>query len=383
MRWDGEPSRATQPLLSDEERMPTDRGAPAAPPPAGASADAPDSPLRELQLQVGRSGSGSSGSSSSDALDDDTLTAGSSVASLLRPVTLTIALTVFLVHSLAGAPDSGAGGFSQLMVYRERDGDASATVAGGVLLNALVMVGTLFGVTTALLVLYKLRCYLVIYSWLIVSVGSLLFLFGGFVAQQLLEVYAIALDWPTGFFCMYNFAVVGTFLVFWSELGCGPYPPRAMQQGYLVVVAALLAWTATKLPEWSTWGMLVAVSSWDVVAVLLPQGPLKMLVEEAERRNEPIPGLVYEGANIKLGLGDFVFYSVLVGRASMSSVTAATACTVAVLTGLCATLALLPIIQRVLPALPISIAAGIGFYFSTVSVLTPLINFISSLGLTL
>ena len=56
-------------------------------------------------------------------------------------------------------------------------------------------------------------------------------------------------------------------------------------------------------------------------------------MEEAERRQEPIPGLVYEGSDIKLGLGDFVFYSVLVGRASMSSATAAVACALAVLTG--------------------------------------------------
>ena len=59
-------------------------------------------------------------------------------------------------------------------------------------------------------------------------------------------------------------------------------------------------------------------------------------MEEAEKRHEPIPGLVYEGSDIKLGLGDFVFYSVLVGRASMSSATAAVACALAVLTGVLA-----------------------------------------------
>jgi hypothetical protein len=31
-----------------------------------------------------------------------------------------------------------------------------------------------------------------------------------------------------------------------------------------------------------------------LIAVLTPQGPLKLLVEEAERRKEPIPGLVYQ-----------------------------------------------------------------------------------------
>ena len=50
----------------------------------------------------------------------------------------------------------------------------------------------------------------------------------------------------------------------------------------------------------------------------------------------------------------------------------ASACALAVLTGLCATLALLPILQRVLPALPISIAVGIAFYFSSCGMLDPM-----------
>lgn len=81
---------------------------------------------------------------------------------------------------------------------------------------------------------------------------------------------------------------------------------------------------------------------------------------------------MYQGADIKLGLGDFVFYSVLVGRASMRSAAATLACALAVLAGLCATLALLPILQKVLPALPISIAAGTGFYFTTAALLVPM-----------
>jgi presenilin 1 len=46
-----------------------------------------------------------------------------------------------------------------------------------------------------------------------------------------------------------------------------------------------------------------------------------------------------------------------------------------VLAGLCATLALLPILQRVLPALPISIAVGMFFYFTTEIFLSPLVDF--------
>jgi presenilin 1 len=64
---------------------------------------------------------------------------------------------------------------------------------------------------------------------------------------------------------------------------------------------------------------------------------------------------------IKLGLGDFIFYSLLVGRASMYDLLAAAAAALAVVAGLGATLLLLALRRHALPALPISIALGAAF----------------------
>lgn len=107
--------------------------------------------------------------------------------------------------------------------------------------------------------------------------------------------FDVAMDYGTSTFVLWNFAVVGVRVVFWPA-------PAIVKQTYLVIVSVLLAWSLTKLPDWTTWSILAAVSVWDLIAVLTPNGPLKGLVEESQRRNEPIPGLVYEGAPQLRGL---------------------------------------------------------------------------------
>jgi presenilin 1 len=166
--------------------------------------------------------------------------------------------------------------------------------------------------------------------------------------------------------------------------------------------------------------MLVAMALYDLYAVLTPNGPLRLMVELAQERDEDIPALVYEsrgtGANggrrgyarvktddndpsgapasssssydpsmadegarytlpdsIKLGLGDFIFYSVLVGRAAMWSPITCTFCFIAVISGLVVTLLALGLYGKALPALPVSIALGVSTYFLSRFLLEPAI----------
>jgi hypothetical protein len=77
--------------------------------------------------------------------------------------------------------------------------------------------------------------------------------------------------------------------------------------------------------------------------------------------------------SIKLGLGDFVFYSVLVSRAALYDMATFAACFVSVLMGLGGTLVLLGVYKKALPALPISIFLGVVFYFLGVFAITPLL----------
>lgn len=260
--------------------------------------------------------------------------------------------------------------------------------------------------------------------------------------------------------------------------------PILLNQMYMVALGIIVAAWFTKLPEWTTWVVLVALALYDLVAVLAPGGPLKMLVELASSRDEELPALVYEarpnvgsrsgnrgpnlglllagfsdgdpielrvmsssenvvqngrgvnemrsesedidgvreveiegemlplmgsssnererpvvneeiresnesdhgrvlereieeeeerGRGIKLGLGDFVFYSVLVGRAAMYDLMTVYACYLAIISGLGCTLILLAVCQHALPALPISIALGVIFYFLTRLLMEPFV----------
>jgi presenilin 1 len=69
--------------------------------------------------------------------------------------------------------------------------------------------------------------------------------------------------------------------------------------------------------------------------------------------------------SIRLGLGDFIFYSVLVAKAAENSFTTFVVCMLVILAGLGGTLILLSVFHHALPALPISICLGIFFYLVT------------------
>jgi len=84
---------------------------------------------------------------------------------------------------------------------------------------------------------------------------------GGFLAVTAIMVLRLTVDWGTLAALMFNFAVGGVVAVFWQK-GI----PRAVTQGYLVCVSVIMAWILTKLPEWTSWALLVALALYDLCA---------------------------------------------------------------------------------------------------------------------
>jgi len=295
--------------------------------------------------------------------------------------------------------------------------------------------------------------------------------------------------------------------------------PLGLQQAYLVIVSAVSAISLLRLPSWTTWTVLNVVAVYDIIAVLCPAGPLRLLIDMATERGEEIPALIYtagmadfdrsdfgdgrsgvmgittrkenlgwnrwinrrktkervaakgnkirhseyeslrvsdddrmavnaqldelgtriehgqdeivvqemnvdderveisvlerepqpaierrasgrqgvgdgevlrneddedDATNpIKLGLGDFIFYSVLIGRAARTNIVVLTICIISVLTGLSLTILLLTFRRQALPALPISIMLGTTAYFVSASMTSSMVVHLGRTGILL
>merc|ERR1719275_269139 len=381
---------------------------------------------------------------------------------LFTPVTLCMAVVVATISSVSFyTKDDGV--YLIYTPFHEKSDD-TGTKLWQAAANAGILLSVVAVMTVLLIAAYKFKCYWLIHGWLFVSSLMLLFLFSFIYLTHVLQTYNLPLDYISLVLIMWNFGIVGMICIHWKG-------PLKLQQVYLIFISALMALIFIKyMPNWTTWAVLAVISLWDLFAVLAPFGPLRILVETAQERNEQIfPSLIYssgvmyamvgmadrdtvpvapkrssregsggasrsdmvdgfgenwrseaddrerrrgpvreenstsrrevireptglapglagqemeedeEDRGVKLGLGDFIFYSILVGKASSYGDWNTTlACFVAILIGLCLTLVFLALFKRALPALPISITFGLIFYFLTREIMTPFCDVLSS-----
>ncbi|CDS04907.1 hypothetical protein LRAMOSA07437 [Lichtheimia ramosa] len=383
------------------------------------------------------------------------------------------------------------------------DGGNQSPIIGS-LANALIIIGQIIIVTVVIVVLFRKGWMKVLIGFFMIVVLMLLGFMSYLLLLNLIEVFFIPMDYITMVFALWNFAVVGLVSIFWKG-------PLWLQQGYLTIMSSLMAFSLTGLEEWTTWILLGLLAVWDLIAVLCPFGPLRLLIESSRNQQREVPALLYsvnavwfmmttteelapiphddsmsegrkraetqtsiqtintsintttdydastssivplnahaaapatstsitttthhdtqrdhvasstssdipecgererrhsnsnsttiasrheaspnnedrdeedaERSGLKLGLGDFVFYSVLIARAALYDWITTVCCTIAVLMGLTTTIFLLAIYKKALPALPISIAFGILFYFVAKTVLVPYIGALCVFGM--
>ncbi|ORX53439.1 Presenilin-domain-containing protein [Piromyces finnis] len=447
------------------------------------------------------------------------------ISSIIRPVILCICLSILWVKltrqvdtSLITSTDIDIIGGSNSSGNQDGD-EAEGFNFKGLLnsfLNAGLIIGNIVIATFVILLLFKFNCSKVLYGLFMFTVFMLIGIFGYNLLSTLIYIYNIPMDWITLIIFMFNLSIVGVIVIFWKG-------PSKIQQGYLILMSSLMAFSLTGLADWTTWILLALLACWDLIAVLCPFGPLKMLVEHSDNNKQMIPqALIYstmiwmmakdvrinidgnsknkddgeiyelnelkqvssiqideseassqgstqelidsnqrnsykedykinikdntirevneddqqeekisynkqkakqddddddidnddtsekqsltnrknsikhnseqqdgireeeesnkdegEDEGLKLGLGDFVFYSVLIARAAMHDWITTFACAIAVLFGLTVTIFLLSIYQKALPALPISIVFGIIFYVISSFMLGSLMEYLT------
>lgn len=118
--------------------------------------------------------------------------------------------------------------------------------------------------TFGIFFLFKYNCTRVIWGYMGFS-GLLIFgMLGSMIGAEVLQALNVPLDIVTFGFIVYNFSIVGVLVTFFWPA------PLLMKQAYLIFIGTVVAFYFTRIPEWTTWVLLVAMAVYDLFAVLTP-----------------------------------------------------------------------------------------------------------------
>ena len=198
---------------------------------------------------------------------------------LFSPLTLCMVMVVATMSSINYCTEKR----TSLVVtpFREQTDDIGTQVLE-VMANAGIILGVIAVFTGLLVLAYKYRCTKLIHGWVFLFRLVPLFLFSYLYLAEVLKAYNLPMDYITCAIVIWNFGMVGMISRYWKAL-------LLLHRAYLILISALWALFFIKyLPDWTTWAFLGFVTLWDLFSVLAPFGPLRVLVETAQERNEQI-----------------------------------------------------------------------------------------------
>lgn len=261
----------------------------------------------------------------------------------------------------------------------------------------LIFLFLLFG-TLSLLVLLKLGYSRIINCVSMIPYVVYLGVFPLVYIQELFYTLNVAIDWFVVAFFLHNQVVVGFIVLFGQS-------PKWIKQAYHILISGMLALLIIKFAnEYLEVALMVLLICWDLYAVLHRKGPLNQLLNtlQASKDGHNLPPVVFQMTtwrqvhpkagpdqtssdrvspqrmaasaldHFEIGLGDFIFYSVLVAKSFIyAGPLGAIFSLVSLIMGLTLTLMLLIAYGRALPAIPIPVTMALVAQLMTQFVLAP------------
>ena len=227
-------------------------------------------------------------------------------------------------------------------------------------LNAVFFVGlSLIAATVFLILIRKGKVFL-----LKMIFGLSLWFSGSFILFYIL-IILLPLENIAEFYAVIAFSsIFGVFLA----LSLVSYKiPVIIRNLFIIILSSIIGFfLGYNSPTWSIVAILIGLALYDMYAV--KRGPLGKLVTELEKEEESkkgdiLPFLGYTTNTLQIGLGDLVFYTVLVTHLlsrPQYGIVDATAGALGVLLGAIITFNMLKK-EKMLPGLPLSIFLGLGF----------------------
>lgn len=294
---------------------------------------------------------------------------------------------------------------------------------------ALIIISIIALATCLLVVFVYYGCMKFLYIYLFITVICVFSLLNISILSMIVAHMNSSIDWLTILFFVYNVLTIAVISMFWIS-------PNIIKQIITIYQCIIMILYVLKIaPEWIAWALLPLLAIWDMLAVLLPFGPLYLLINLFQKRKLEVPstmiyttGLWFKNQNMNklivrkklpffeqssslnflfisdktfklfykheknlnriknrnaspdkqpteekrstrksmLGLGDFIFYSILLAKTVFTSecnLFAIIIVYLCIIMGMLFTTIILIILNRPLPALPISLSIGLAVFF--------------------